>query len=73
MDIPLLPPVFAGYLPTVDLDAPVAALAPRLMAYATGATGCRTGALLDYLCKTAGCTWEYDDGSRQLRVRFQAP
>jgi len=29
--------------------------------------------LLDYLCKNAGCAWEYDNGSRQLRVRFQAP
>ena len=42
MDIPLLPSVFAGYLPTVDLDAAVAALAPRLVAYATGRTGCRS-------------------------------
>ncbi len=40
MDIPLLPSVFVGYLPTVDLDAAVAALAPRLVAYATGRTGC---------------------------------
>jgi hypothetical protein len=38
--ISLLPSVFAGYLPTVDLDAAVAALAPRLVAYATGRTGC---------------------------------
>lgn len=36
-------------------------------------TNAQTGAVLDYLCKNAGCTWEYDDGSRQLRVRFQAP
>ena len=42
MDIPLLPSVFAGYLPTVDLDAAVAELAPRLVAYATGRTGCRS-------------------------------
>ena len=42
MDIPLLPSGFAGYLPTVDLDAAVAALAPRLVAYATGRTGCRS-------------------------------
>jgi RNA polymerase sigma factor (sigma-70 family) len=42
MDVPLLPSVFAGYLPTVDLDAAVAALAPRLVAYATGRTGCRS-------------------------------
>jgi hypothetical protein len=42
MDIPLLPSVDAGYLPTVDLDAAVAALAPRLVAYATGRTGCRS-------------------------------
>ena len=42
MDIPLLPSAFAGYLPSVDLDAAVAALAPRLVAYATGRTGCRS-------------------------------
>jgi RNA polymerase sigma factor (sigma-70 family) len=42
MDSPLLPSVFAGYIPTVDLDAAVAALAPRLVAYATGRTGCRS-------------------------------
>src|SRR3954465_13407466 len=42
MDIPLLPSVYAGYVPTVDLDAAVAVLAPRLVAYATGRTGCRT-------------------------------
>ena len=42
MDILLLPFVFARYLPTVDLDAAVAALAPRLVAYATGRTGCRS-------------------------------
>ena len=41
MNPSLLPSVFAGYLPTVDLDAVVAALAPRLVAYATGRTGCR--------------------------------
>ncbi len=41
----LLPSVLARYLPTVDLDAAVAALAPRLVAYSTGRTGCRsTGA-----------------------------
>jgi RNA polymerase sigma-70 factor (ECF subfamily) len=42
MDIPLLPSAFAGYLPTVDLDATVTSLAPRLVAYATGRTGCRS-------------------------------
>ena len=42
MDMPLLPSAFARYLPTVDLDAAVAALAPRLVAYATGRTGCRS-------------------------------
>lgn len=42
MDIPLLPSVLARYVPTVDLDAAVAALAPRLVAYATGRTGCRS-------------------------------
>jgi RNA polymerase sigma-70 factor (ECF subfamily) len=42
MDIPLLPSAYAGYVPTVDLDAAVASLAPRLVAYATGRTGCRS-------------------------------
>ena len=32
-----------------------------------------TGTVLDWVCKNAGCTWEYDNGSRQLRVRFQTP
>jgi hypothetical protein len=32
-----------------------------------------TGTVLDWVCKNAGCTWEYDNGSRQLRVRFPAP
>ena len=36
-------------------------------------TNAQTSAVLDHLCKNAGCTWEYDNGSRQLRVRFQAP
>ena len=36
-------------------------------------TNAHTSAVLDHLCKNAGCTWEYDSGSRQLRVRFQAP
>jgi hypothetical protein len=36
-------------------------------------TNAQTSAVLDHLCKTAGCTWEFDNGSRQLRVRFQAP
>jgi hypothetical protein len=33
----------------------------------------RTSDILNFLCKTGGCTWEFDDASRQLRVRFQAP
>ena len=41
-DLPLLPQVLTGYIPSVDLDATVAALAPRLVAYATGRTGCRS-------------------------------
>jgi RNA polymerase sigma factor (sigma-70 family) len=43
-DLPLLPQVLSGYIPYVDLDATVAALAPRLVAYATGRTGCRSTA-----------------------------
>jgi hypothetical protein len=38
MGICLFPSVSAGYLPTVDFDAALAALAPRLVAYATGRT-----------------------------------
>ena len=41
-DLPLLPQVLSGYISSVDLDATVAALAPRLVAYATGRTGCRS-------------------------------
>ena len=36
-------------------------------------TNADTTAVLDYLCKNAGCTWGYDNRSRELRVRFQAP
>jgi len=36
-------------------------------------TNAQTSAVLDHLCKIAGCTWEYDSGSAQLRVRLQAP
>lgn len=39
---PLLLSVLTRYIPSVDLDAAVAALAPRLVAYATGRTGCRS-------------------------------
>lgn len=44
MDLPLLPRAIAGYIATVDLETAVAALAPRLVAYATGRTGCRSTA-----------------------------
>jgi hypothetical protein len=33
----------------------------------------QTSAVLDHLCKNPDCTWEYDAGARQLRVRFRAP
>jgi hypothetical protein len=36
-------------------------------------TNAQTNVVLDHLCKNARCAWEYDNGSRQLRVRFQAP
>lgn len=36
-------------------------------------TNARTSTVLDFVCKAAGCTWEYDNESRQLRVQFQAP
>jgi hypothetical protein len=35
-------------------------------------TNAQTSAVLDHLYEIAGCTWECDNGSRQLRVRFQA-
>ncbi len=44
MDVPVLPRALSGYIATVDLEAAVAALAPRLVAYATGRTGCRSTA-----------------------------
>lgn len=34
-------------------------------------TNASTTAVLDYVCKIAGCTWEFDGAS--LRVRFKAP
>lgn len=34
-------------------------------------TNSHTPAVLDYMCKMAGCTWEFDGAS--LRVRFKAP
>jgi type II secretory pathway component GspD/PulD (secretin) len=36
-------------------------------------TNSQTTAVLDHLCKNAGCTWEFDSAARQLRVRFKAP
>ena len=38
----LLPRTRSGYIASVDLETAVAALAPRLVAYATGRTGCRS-------------------------------
>lgn len=34
-------------------------------------TNSPTAAVLDYLCKNAGCTWQFDGAS--LRVRFRTP
>lgn len=42
MHVPLLPRSLPGYIATVDLESAVASLAPRLVAYATGRTGCRS-------------------------------
>lgn len=42
MDVPLLPRYVSGYIASVDLETAVAALAPRVVAYATGRTGCRS-------------------------------
>ena len=42
MNARLLPRAGSRYLSTVDLETAVAALAPRLVAYATGRTGCRS-------------------------------
>ena len=42
MEVPLLPRTLSGYIASVDLETAVAALAPRLVAYATGRTGCRS-------------------------------
>ena len=35
-------------------------------------TNMDTTVALNLLCKNAGCTWEFDEGARQLRVRFNA-
>jgi hypothetical protein len=35
-------------------------------------TNMDTRVALDLLCKNAGCTWEFDEGARELRVRFNA-
>lgn len=42
MTVALLPSSCAGYIANVDLETVAAALAPRLVAYATGRTGCRS-------------------------------
>ena len=36
-------------------------------------TNSQTTGVLDFLCKSAGCVWEFDGPTRQLRVRFKAP
>ena len=36
-------------------------------------TNSQTPGVLDFLCKNAGCVWEFDGPTRQLRVRFKAP
>ena len=33
-------------------------------------TNMDTKVALDLLCKNAGCTWQFDEGARELRVRF---
>ena len=35
-------------------------------------TNMDTKVALNLLCKNAGCTWEFDEGARELRVRFHA-
>jgi hypothetical protein len=35
-------------------------------------TNMDTQVALDLLCKSAGCTWQFDEGARELRVRFTA-
>ena len=35
-------------------------------------TNMDTKVALNLLCKNAGCTWEFDEGARELRVRFNA-
>jgi hypothetical protein len=36
-------------------------------------TNARTTDALGFLCMNAGCTWELDGATRELRVRFKAP
>ena len=35
-------------------------------------TNMDTKVALNLLCKNAGCAWEFDEGARELRVRFNA-
>jgi uncharacterized protein (DUF2126 family) len=36
-------------------------------------TSTDTRMALDFLCRNAGCTWRFDSGAREIRVRFDAP
>jgi hypothetical protein len=36
-------------------------------------TAAETKTVLTFLCRSAGCTWEFNDAARELRVRFNAP
>ena len=35
-------------------------------------TNMDTKVALDLLCNNARCTWQFDEGARELRVRFTA-
>jgi len=36
-------------------------------------TKASTNVVLDFICRPAGCTWEFDATARELRVRFNTP
>jgi hypothetical protein len=35
-------------------------------------TSADTRTVLTFLCQSAGCTWQFDDAARELRIRFNA-
>jgi hypothetical protein len=72
LDQVAVPDVFRAVGATVGVDVVIEGRVDR-PPMTVKFTNAHTSDVLDFLCKNAGCTWEYDNGSRRLRVRFQAP